>query len=118
MKNGRKKYYSGTGLGKNYGPLSQLFQAPDREPALFEYKKERVRKRLIDDRNHRHEIEERTRGQSSCPEWTEKRRKLIIASHFGPIYRQKSSTKCASRVKEIVKMHSRDSPGMAFGRSQ
>lgn len=54
------------------------------------------------DAQRRDNIKKATVSQSNCPVWTEKKKKLLTASHFGHVCKRKASTSCASMVKKIV----------------
>lgn len=112
---GKRKHSSGKGTDKHYGPLSYLCGKPDLDPKKFEDAKNQLRIDMEKNQKYRADIESRTRDQRKCPEWREKRRRLITASHFGIICRQKSFTSCANEVKAIRRTDSIKSAGMTFG---
>ena len=64
------------------------------------------------------EIEQSTRGQSSCAEWARRRRHRLTASNFGRVVKLRESTAVHNTVPSILYPDNIDTvPGVQWGRS-
>ncbi|KAL7291999.1 hypothetical protein TKK_0014283 [Trichogramma kaykai] len=96
---GKRKRITYNDHDEHYG---DSHQEPDKTPEDFDKLEEDHFKRLKKDQSDRLGVEKRTKEQSQCDDWHEKKRNLLTASKFGKICKMQDTTFRKNIVKEIL----------------
>ncbi|OXU21297.1 hypothetical protein TSAR_011565 [Trichomalopsis sarcophagae] len=107
----RRKRYVESGK-EDYGEGANR---PDVSPEAYEILVQQHLEKLKKDQANRVEIERSTVNQSNCDSWYQKRSELLTPSNFGRICRRRTTTSCASIVKNMLYPPVLNLPALTYG---
>lgn len=110
-----KKFKREPGTDRHYGPHSQKPDLPD---DVFEQLRQNHVEKLFENGKNWKQIERETTDQSESELWLSLRRDMLTASNFGIVCRMRSTTSCATTVKNILYPPSIDTAAMKYGRDR
>jgi hypothetical protein len=87
---------------KDYGPRSEQPATPDFTNDMMEQGKEKLMEKLLNYQKNRDVIQMLTIEQSDSTLWTECRKSMVTASHFGPICKSTTDHSFSVKVKKVI----------------